>query len=60
MLTLSYTGGGGVVGGGGGAQSARTNFKDSYLSNEYCYCNEIWWLLIKCIGKDNVVLIRPY
>ena len=27
---------------GGGAQSARANFKDSYLRNEYCYCNEIW------------------
>ena len=29
-------------GGGGGAQSARANFKDSYLRNEYCYSNEIW------------------
>ena len=37
LLTLSYT-----VVGGGGAQSARANFKDSYLRNEYCYSNEIW------------------
>ena len=42
-LTLSYA----VEGGGGGggeeavAQSARANFKDSYLRNEYCYCIEI-------------------
>ena len=37
-LTLFYTGGGG---GQGGAQSARANFKDSYLRNEHCYSNEI-------------------
>ena len=43
----------------GGAQSARANFKDSYLRNEYCYCNEIWWLFIKFIGVDNSVLIIP-
>ena len=30
-----------LYGGGGGAQSARDSFKDSYLRNEYCYCNEI-------------------
>ena len=29
-------------GGGGGAQSARANFKDSYLRNEYHYSTEIW------------------
>ena len=48
-LTLSYTG-------GGGAQSARANFKESYLRNEHCYCNEIWRLFIKFIGKDNVLI----
>ena len=33
--------GGGGGGGRGGAQSARANFKDSYLRNEHCYSNEI-------------------
>ena len=54
FLTLSYT-----EGGGGGAESARANFKDSYLCNEYCYSNEIWRLFIKFIGKDNGALIIP-
>ena len=37
---------------------ALLNFKDSYLRNEYCYCNEIWLLFKKFIGEDNGVLIR--
>ena len=46
-------------GGGGGAQRARDSFQNSYLRNEYCYCNEIRWLFINFIGDDNGVLIRP-
>ena len=45
-------------GGVEGAQSAGANFKESYLRNEHCYWNEIWWLFIKYIGEDNGVLIR--
>ena len=54
VLTLSYMGGG-----GGGRRTACANFKDSYLRDEYSYCNEIWRLLIKCIEKDNGMLIKP-
>ena len=43
----------------GGAQSARDNFEDSYLGKEYCYCNETWWLFIKFI-EDNGVLLDSY
>ena len=48
-LTLSY-----CTREGGG-----TNFKDSYLCNEYCYCNDIWWLFIEFIEEDSGVLLRP-
>ena len=47
------------TGKGGGVQSARANFKDSYLRNEYRYCNKIWWFFITFIEQDNSVLIKP-
>ena len=50
-LTLSYTG-------GGGAQSARANFKESYLRNEHCYWNEIWRLEINMASYDIIMVSR--
>ena len=55
---LHGEGGGGLGAGWAGTESAHTNFKDSYLRNDYCYCNNIWRLFIQFIEEDSGVLIR--